>query len=890
MSTSRVLGAALGLCWLAFTGAAAQAAPVVLFDMADVPTAVTPGATIHTVRLRYSVAGNNLRDARIAIDLPAGVIPVGAGHDVSFAGGCEFDDPNDLWPNGHHRTQDWRCSWTAASLAVPQGGLSGQIALSVIYRRWGHGNGAAVTLQPSFTATWDDGGTATTVGPLTASAATTISGQAQLSFGLRNWELSPSSYGYTTLTTDQGPVTGVLSELLVEVRNQGAIGVAEGYRIEADLPAGAVFAGTRVGNGTFVPDAGTPIGSRGTVRFTGSQSLGVASAFPNTDPGSGEIYGQSYQEAELQWFYLRVVVPCASLPLEPAETIALRLSGVVPGVVGDSQLATFTAVPGYGLNGSPAFFSCGMPSRSETNSTGFGAAISQSLQVVHYMHGPTGAVPVYGAFASTYLPPIFSYTNGTMALASGSIDVTEIGFELYACALPVVTPITRAEFEDVYRADCTLIGLPQDSNTPTDTTHLVLYLPDEGAWLLDDPIGPIVPMAIESRAWGFIDRCMDSAQESFTALSYVEASDGTTRTSATSDFVFDAPNTHSPSWQNVNNPATATRGQRQELRFMASGSFAPLKNPVVTMPVPAGVVIADVLPAINTSPGCVAAPLDWSIANGILTIRNGDGTTPWYHDVSCQLNGCNQGGVLEFSLDVYFDAQHPFINGQQLSFVATVTGENIDPVRPGTPTYEAQVVMQVPAEKRLILEPACLEQGGNVATGVRTRFVNSGGIPLSNVVVEVPLPRVADGSGTEVDTVLASVDTTLGALTCSANGVDFGATCNAATTVVRVTVATLQPYAEGVVSIYFAPDAGAAAGAVVRHTASLTSNLLLPIDAPRARPRVGDCAPAACTSKAGSTTARRRPCAMSPSAGSRSGACASSIAPTRTSRSRWLCR
>ncbi len=833
-TTSRVLRAVVALCSFACLTAAAHAAPVVLFDMADVPTVVTPGPTVYTVRLRYSVAGNNLRDARIAIDLPAGVIPVGAGHDPSFTGGCELDDPSDVLPSGHHRSQDWRCAWAVPALAVPQGGLSGQIALSVVYRRWGHADGAVLTLAPSFTATWDNGGVATSVGPLTASAATTIDGQHQVAFGVRSWELSSAAYGYTTIDTAQGPVTGVLSELLVEVRNQGAIGVAEGYRIEADLPAGAVFAGTRTGNGTFV--ASTSLGSSGTVRFVASQPLGVASAFPGIDPGSGETYAQSYQQAELQWFYLRAVVPCTSMPLAPNERIALRLVGAVPGVVADSQLATFSAAPGYGLNGSPDIFLCGKPSRSEMNSTGFGAAISQSLQVVHYMHGPTGAVPVYDAFASTYLPPVFSYTNGTLSLASGTVDVNDVGFELYACALPVVAPITRAEFEDVYRADCTLVPLPQDSAVPADTTHLVVYLDDEDAWLVEDPLGPTVPMGLEIRAWGFVDRCMDQAPLSFTATSYVEASDGTTRSSDTSDYTFNAPNTHTPSWHHVPNPATATRGQRQSLGFMAAGSFAPLKNPVVTMPVPAGVVVADVRPMEDGRAGCVPPPLDWSIANGTLTIRNGTTNAPWYHDASCNLNGCNQGGMLAFTLDAYFDPQHPFLNGQLVSFAATVTGANLTPNSPGSATSTTQVVMQVPAEKRLVLEPACLDQGGNVATGVRTRFVNSGGVPLSNLVVEVPLPRIGDGSGTEVDALLQTATTTLGVLTCSANGTSFGATCDASTRFVRVTVATLQPHSEGVVTLYFAPNASAAAGDVVRHTASLRSDLLLPIDAPPGPP------------------------------------------------------
>jgi hypothetical protein len=149
--------------------------PVVTFDMPGLPSTVTPGTT-HVPNLRYAVTGTNLENATISVDLPPGVLPTGAGHDATWTGGCR-PDGTEPWSGGY---LDWSCTWTAAQLQVPQGGVSGQIPLTVRFARYAFGNGENIAIQPTFNANWNDDGTSRAIAPLTASASAVIQGTVQL--------------------------------------------------------------------------------------------------------------------------------------------------------------------------------------------------------------------------------------------------------------------------------------------------------------------------------------------------------------------------------------------------------------------------------------------------------------------------------------------------------------------------------------------------------------------------------------------------------------------------------------------------------------------------------------------------------------------------------------
>lgn len=809
-------------------------APTVTFDMPGLPAVVAPGET-HVLNLRYAVSGNNLENATVSIDLPHGVLPTGAGHDASWVGGCTPDGETP-WVTGY---LDWRCSWTAASLQVPQGGVSGQIPLTVKFARYAFGNNETTAFAPVFNANWNDGGTMRAITPIAVNASATIQGNVDLQW--QNWmQVSDWSYAYVDLG---GGETGLIVEMQIGVANNGTTRVDAGASLHVELPPGMLYAGfTNVGH-PVVLISDTDVGDPGPAVFEVETTIGRTYANPQTTPDGNGQYAYNIGENSLHWFYVRALVTCDAIPLAATDIVRTSLVGIAPGVSANQpgQLAMNNIEPGWNLIQAETQFACGLPVRTNLGRSSSSAA-SQYFSLQATIQPPTGEVPVREAYACTTIPSDIKALSFShyMPWASGIGNPRDHGFDFFYCSLPAITgTFDRATFESNWRNSGSCWSFDEQSlNVPEDrrATHMILHAP--AAWTWPGELGATVWAPVTATANVNVDRCMAGAQAtSFAVQTYVSARVNGAVQTANQTMVVDSPVLSVPAWYNTANPLTATRGQTQRLSFATAvqGDTAPLLNPVITMPVPPGVSVLEITPANWNDARCTTAPIQWEVVDGILTIRAGTANEPWYSDPNCQQNNCRQGGYLYFDMRVAFDAFHPFVNGQPVAFNVALTGANVNPNSWSGPTalYSVVVTMQVPGEKRLVLGPVC---DANNRTGLRTRFVNSGGVPLSNVTVTVPLPRVADGSGSEVSPRLHAAATTLGTVECSNDGNDFSHGCGASTTHVRVQLADLQPYQSGDLDLIFAPDAAFPLGAIVRHRAQMTSTELLPINAPPGPP------------------------------------------------------
>ncbi|MFT5433612.1 MAG: cysteine-rich repeat protein, partial [Myxococcota bacterium] len=271
-------------------------------------------------------------------------------------------------------------------------------------------------------------------------------------------------------------------------------------------------------------------------------------------------------------------------------------------------------------------------------------------------------------------------------------------------------------------------------------------------------------------------------------------------------------------------------------------SDAPLKNPIITLDIPAGISVMDVR---SWSQATCAAPDDftWSGAtSGPATITiDVRGTGPdYYFSEGCNGSTCPGVGHADFQVDLLVHPDHPFLNGEVVTLTETLSGDNT--TAPGSPTpviatTQVSFSVEIPGEKRARIEPAC-DVGGQ--EGFTVHYENVGGVSLTNVVVEIPIPKLADGSGTQVDTTWVSTTSAVGTVECN-DGSGWSSTCNGTALQTRVLVGNMAPLTSGSVTVLL-DTAGAASGTLVRATTTLTSTELLPLPLQPGSPLVvGEC-------------------------------------------------
>jgi len=130
----------------------------------------------------------------------------------------------------------------------------------------------------------------------------------------------------------------------------------------------------------------------------------------------------------------------------------------------------------------------------------------------------------------------------------------------------------------------------------------------------------------------------------------------------------------------------------------------------------------------TTTPDANANTLEWTF---------GDDQAPHYMRADC----------IQTLHWVRFDPSYPWVNGAQVVFTATISGDNTVPqVRD---TSSEGFVLQVPGGSTVLTTPACQQVGdaSAVYAGFDVSSRNTGGMDLSNVMTTFRIPRAGVDGG-----------------------------------------------------------------------------------------------------------------------------------------------
>lgn len=776
------------------SGVASAAPPDVTFELVAPAAALTPGDYV-TFELRYSVVGANLSDVDITWDLPPGLIPLGAGAAGDFDVACTWQTPT---------YDDWTCTWHTAAILVPGGGVSGALPVGVKFLRWAFADGTVVPTSATLAASWSDGATTGTTGPHLASTSVALEGQADLAISRLDWEQTRTlGFGFID------GVPGKTSAVLVAVENAGTVGVAAGSTIAIALPPDARLI-------SFTPHSGSPalqsaIGAAGPVVVEAVPSVGSNQITPSPT----FVY-----EATGAEFTLLIWRPCTAEPYAPSERVGATWTGAVLGHAA-TTLAQREAGPGSPLVNVSSDEACASPAALTWGGSSPQIGPGRSGQFNLAAKPPGAVAEAYDVFFSVVLPS--NMVNAGWPRVRDSAPEDLVGARVFLCSVPGDSaPFTAAEFAAVRNTPaCT----ERDANAPRpDATHAVAV---QDTWGEATVGGVLLWRSLTLELDMYLATCSADAIAYAGYLSYHEAGGPLVELTATHAPVVEAQSY--PFVFGMAYGATATRGASQTLRFgvNAGSQFGPPLNPALRVTIPPGVRVV-ALRSRAPDLGCsVPPPLidDWAMDGNTLVVRTGDATHPWYlNDTSCV---CSPSGLFDFELDLEFDAAYPFVNGQQVDFLATVTADNITPVWiPNSQTVS--LAMLVPPEMRFTVEPAC-DPSSAAYPSFRVGWANSGGVPLADAEAVFEIP-----SGTTL------VDVTSGASIDCFDGLTWGA-CTASAQRVRAAFATLAPHTSG--SMFVRLDTAAAPGTLVYGDGSLTttSGLAPIVAAPQNPVIVGSC-------------------------------------------------
>ena len=787
---------------LSFSALAAP--PTVNFGLTAQPTA-SQGAG-DTVSLQYSVSGSDLQNVVITFDLAPGMLPLGAAAAGDFATSCTAQDADLL---------DWTCSFTASNLQVPGGGLSGQIAVTVKYAPWQFDNNEVVTHSATLSADYLDGGNPGSIGPLAANANVTVSGPLTLQQVIQ-WEPEVFDFAYRR---DPGGNMGIVTELYVSISNTSNTPILPGALIDISLPAFARFLEFDLPNPTPVTTLATPaLWQTGTVQVQLDNGFSVIKGLKCGGFACSQVtpHNQVFLASVSVW------IPCADISTPPAATATVTLTGDAPGH--SSGTAALLTVPAP-LDGEP-MLACGLAPVAVIQQAGSnGVGIGEKISVSGSVYPPTGDSPLYDAFAVMSVPSDVLNPSGRLDFGNtlGNVDYPN-GFTLYACiAAAAPATFTLADFLAVWLPSCS----PHATSLalPAGTTHLVAHAP---VWEGVDAAGAFTAGPIRLTVTGFEGDCSATPPTIDYALAF-EARRTPAGAAETAAATLSAPVNDVTYMLLYPGQLVGTVGQTAQFDLVATKQGAPMKNPVFTLDVPAGVQVVNIEEWNAVGSTCTPPP-NWTwtgspMGPSTITIDTKGAGPDVFVASDCASSSCPLAFTV-FRVTVLFQSAAPFVNGELVTFPIAVNCDNANPLTPfypGPAVNTRTATMQVPAEKRARIEPTC---DAGQTEGFLVHFENSGGVPLTDATLTVPIPKQSDGSGTQTDAQLVAASSPLGTVECF-DGATWSATCNAASEQVRVLAGTLAPYQSGALELTLSFPANPPTGTVVRATGILSSNELL---------------------------------------------------------------
>ena len=814
-------GALALILFVAQPGAARAQTPDVTFELVA-PTTVVPGGR-HVLELRYAVTGTDLANVNIAFDLPPEVVVFGQGAAGDFQPYCNYSASQ--W--------DWACTFTAALLQVPSGGLSGSIPITVEFPKHRIPEGHVFAFTATMDGQYDNGSGLVSIAQKVASKTTTVSGSTNSLSIDTSWH-DDQELGYAEV----GGVPGVVTMFYTNVRNTGNGYVHEGARLNVELPAGALWVKSVSPNFVthLTPTTAWAPASEFTWEATGNVSTTYALNITNLGAAgriATQIYVTTPQVRDYIWF------PCTSLPLSSSSTYAISVTGSTNADGSNPTTLVSRTFSPAGRLVNAATIACDRPGEL---STGGSSQIGpgQSVYMQFYYRPPLGATPAHHGFVSVHVPDggpkvvrVYSYTGWAL----GSADH---GFRIYGCAMPdIAENPTADQFLARRDTDCSLIGQGQAADF-SPYTHIVQYA---DTWKISDNGVDVTYGRTYLQILVTLNGC-EGIGSTYDFKTYASAR----RTATGADEGLSATRqltVTGDAYVNINNwssqPTTANRGDLKTffLGVNVNSNYAPARNLWWELDLPPGVVPIDLVPRANGSL-CEQDLIQHEFlpnpdGSTLVRVFSGGPGSDVYSVSQCIADGCSPQVWTNWDLTVFFDPSYPFQNGDVVNFQQRSDADNT--ASPSVTTGNRTVTMQVPAEMRLSVEPICDAEG---TMGLRGTISNSGGVPLSNLELVMPIPKIGDGSGTEVNTTFFALDGPVqGGVTfeCLVSGtwVPQGS-CTSAATKVRMKATNLSAYQDLALTMYLQPQSGSASGQIVRGTADLSSGELLPISTRESAP------------------------------------------------------
>jgi uncharacterized repeat protein (TIGR01451 family) len=713
-SVTAILSATVFIAGMGLTSTAlAQDAPTGTVSITG-PATHTAGQAL-SYAVNYTLTGANMSSTLVTVTLPVGV-------NVTTAVG----------PDGVNVVCTG--SWTGTGvtcvfdLGLANGGVSGQGTIT----------GA---LQVGFQL---DGATMTATETLTADYALDAGGTAAMTPVVDTQDTVVSANAVPSVLTDQ--ITNIR---WLQNPNTSEVGLSWEYRIRAysggtaRLEPGWTLTNDIDSKLTFVEWSENGIGFT-EVSAPAAWTVGDLELTHNAQLTSGSRY-----------VYVKVWIGCDDLALLPNSLMQntalagneLKSSGLVAKTASHSYTAVPTAAEGVcGTGGGSG------KSSNPSTTIGEGENVTWSIGVT----SPNGAVQVDDAVVVDRIPA------GTTFVSASAGSPTD--FTLYYCVVPAETGnFTRTQFTTSpnYKTNGCTTTAPVDLTT---VTHIVWHA---AAWgNATDGIGAFsgslvtnVPYDVYDHGHVITNTALAEGAYDFngvSAYSFEPVDTITVRTDGETRIA-----TYQLPWAANFEP----RSHGDELTIYAwSGSNwggARIRNPTVTLLLPPELEVIEGLAPEFRQSGCVwdsPIPTVYSATPSIENLGTGETSVTWTFGsdaapvrlpFDCTTNG--GGSVtsrpLYTGVRVRIKPSAELVNGQNLPYSGTATGDN------STNTAAAAFIVpiSIPAEMRTDVQPDCTDDTEPLPSLLVT-YENSGGEPLTDLNVTVAVPKLGDGSGTEVDT------------------------------------------------------------------------------------------------------------------------------------------
>ncbi len=816
--------------------------PPTLATTVDAPALMEIGQSA-TFSVDYSLESGRLDNVELTIQLPPGLKYDGESSSVA-----PFSTPDCVGAVATGQT----CTLTAVLLDASNGAVAGQLEfLAEPLGLYYNPGDTTQTIGSSFTGTYlgtadeaCDPGEATGLDTTTVQATTpTLTARVAFdNFDSPRWFLSPT--GTCTASVDE---TFVAAKVRVWLFKEGDVAVSDG-QVTVELPPGARWIEAQMVDTSTLADPVFPA--------TWFEHTSLTLTRPLVNTGNLNSFN---------WVDLYVAFPCGSGP-DGVSTFSVTATATAGSATPLSYTGTYTAAdvagvscPAWNNEGCPDFCDSGVGDPSEPQ-----VDYTQSSGET----GPGGSFIIKGR-AAPLGPEATSFFQATSTIDGADLDSAVFDtpahcaeqFTLYRCTILslVGQTFTEAEFAATYADSCEVFAGGDYDPSWGFVTHLVAVADEldcsiRAPWTNDPALYTQLTPTTWAYGWQMEVTATTCSSETYTSETYASRGrcggglqsgigSGTREVDADVEVKIDlaAPSQATPG----ETVTVAADASALDLRPIGS----PLVNPRFTFTVPTNATLVGCrwVDAPAGVQACTDAP-DVSVVEtvdatgaAVVVVSAGSASSPYFMVASPQYCGqvpCAPVGYGRPECDFYLDPAREYLNGETVDVCFRAIGDNGANEEPECDT----IAVQVPNQKTGDIAPTCDAAG---ESGVRLDAANTGGEPLTNVIIEVPIPKIADGTGSTVDAYFASA-TTDGDQTasCTVECRD-GAWTPCPTTAsapnaissVRVVCPTLPPYQAQALNVFFAFD-GSAADEKVVASGSLIDDDLLNVDVVAATPTV----------------------------------------------------